>query len=57
MAKKSIKPETYKYKYLGSTEVTLPQFCLTVKKGDTIEVPDTIYNPKFKLIEDEENAE
>lgn len=52
MGKTSKKPETYKYKYLGDVEVTLPQFLLTVKKGDTINVPDTINNPLFKRVED-----
>lgn len=50
MANKSKKPESYTYKYLGDIEVTLPEFFLTVQKGDTITVKDTINNPLFKLV-------
>jgi len=47
-----------KYKYVGDVEVHLPEFGITVKKGEIVTSEKSINNPDFKLVtsEDEERV-
>lgn len=43
----------YKYRYLGTQEVHLPKFGITVKQGDIVETKYELNNPDFELVKDE----
>jgi hypothetical protein len=40
----------YKYRYIGTGEVHLPKFGITIKEGDVFELKEPIENPDFEFI-------